>query len=177
MDLLNRLKRHEAAGLQENPVAVPELASIFEPGEPTLLYMATLAALEKDRMDDCYRVFLVRQDLTDRDSRDLYRSFVVAYCLCDEKNVRAATDNTQLDQLVSMIAGMENRIVGRLFAVCNGANRIYGIDDDLKKGTEVEKPKTVNDAGNGESPSTSVTRRAVRGSSASVPPSTQSSGT
>lgn len=176
MDLLNRLKVHAAIGLQANPVAVPEL-KIFEPGEPELLYIATLDALEKDRMDEAYRVFLVRQELSDKDSRELYRSFVVAYCLCDAKNVRTATDNSQLDQLVVFVAGMENKIVGRLFAVCNGANRIYGVDDGLKKGTEGESPKTASDAGNGESPSTSVTRRAPRGSSASVQPSTQSSET
>lgn len=177
MDLLKRLKQTQDLGLQANPVAVPELAHLFEKGQPTLFYMATLSAIEKDRMDEAYVHFLKRNELGDKDSRDLYRSFCVAYCLSDETNKRQATKDADLDALVGHIAEMQNKIVGRLFAVCNGANRIYGVDDILKKDTVVGDQKTKSDAGNGESLSTSVSRRGRPGSDASAQPNTQNSAT
>lgn len=177
MDLLKKLKQTQDVGLPANPVAVPELEHLFEKGQPTLLYIATLSAIEKDRMDESYVKFLERNELGAKDSRDLYRSFVVAYCLSNDKNERQATKDEDLDALVGHFAEMPNKIVGRLFAVCNGANRIYGVDDSLKKSTVAEDPKAKSEDGSGESLSTSVSRRGRPGSGASAQPNTQSSAT
>lgn len=177
MDLLKKLKQTQDLGLQANPVAVPELAHLFDKGQPTLFYIATLSAIEKDRMDENYVKFLERNELGAKDSRDLYRSFVVAYCLSNDTNERQATKDEDLDALVSHIAGMQNKIVGRLFAVCNGANRIYGVDDNLKKSTVAEDQNAKSEDGSGALPSTLGTRRGRPGSNASAQQSTQSSGT
>ncbi|AMV33739.1 hypothetical protein VN12_20830 [Pirellula sp. SH-Sr6A] len=177
MDYLTKLRQNRETAVRANPVAVPELQHLFKPGEPTLFYIATLTAVEKDRMDDAYSSFLKRNEISDKDSRDLYRSFVVAYCLCDDKNERSATDDDTLDQLVSYVAETGNKIIGRLFTVCNGANRIYGLDEELKKSTVAGAPQAKSEDGSGEQPSTSASRRGPRGSAASVQPNTQSSET
>ncbi len=155
MNLLQKLRQQQTQPLLPNPVAVPELAHLFEAGESTVFYIASLTAMEKDEMDAAFIDFCKRSEVSEKNEREIWRSFMVAYCLCDSKNVRIATSVKELDELVILIAGTGNRVISRLWVVCNGANRLIGVDEVLKKSSEVTEPKTKSDDGNGESHFTS----------------------
>jgi len=171
--ILKRLRQAADLPLAANPVAVPELQHLFGEDEPTLFYMASLSAFDKDRMDSTFIAYKKEFDLDD--TMEVYRAFVVAYCLCDQDNVRAATTNDVIFETTNMLSGMGNKIISRLFNVANGANGIYGLTEAAEKKSATPATPVKKSGGNGESPSVSATPAVVPGSVKSVPSSTPSS--
>lgn len=157
MKYASKLRKNAELQLVANPVAVPELAHLFEKSEPTLFYISSLSALDKDRCDAAFVKYGKDQELTSEQINEIYRSFCIAYCLSDKDNSASWESENELYELVGLVSGLTNRIASRLWVVANGANRFTGADDVLKKGLEVQPPKRKNSAGNGESPSTSAT--------------------
>lgn len=154
----NLLKRIQSAGdtpLAPSPVAIPEMPELFEPGKPQLLYMARLTAEEKEDFETAYESFRADQGIPEK-SVKAFRSFAIAYCLCSSANVLECTTPTKLSETALAIQQFPNNIVSRLFAVADGANAFFKVDEaTAKKFSEpTTKPKSV--AGSGVTPASSA---------------------
>jgi hypothetical protein len=173
MSVLARLRRASETKLSANPVAVPELQHVFGADEPTLMHVASLSAFDKDRMDTAFVAY--KKEFQLEDSMEVYRAFVVAYCLCDENNVRVAPTNDVLFETTNLLANLGNKIVSRLFTVANGANGIFGLPEVVEKKSLVAVPSATSTAGNGASPSVLATQVEQPGFVISSPLNTPSS--
>lgn len=171
--ILKKLKAAADIPLAANSVAVPELEHLFDKGEPSLFYVASLSAFDKDRMDSTFVAYKKEFDLDD--TMEVYRAFVVAYCLCDSGNNRAATTSEVIFDTTNMLAGLGNKIISRLFNVANGANGIYGLREEAEKKSEKPPKQVKKSVGSGGSPSASASRAEAPGSGASAPSSTKNS--
>jgi hypothetical protein len=137
-------------------VPMPELPELFEEGQEQVFFVSSLTALEKDEMDAALVAYQERNGLTDDQRNEIYRTFCVAYCLCDADNVRSVSPDKvrEIDNLVDLVGAMPNNLVRRLWSCVNGANAILGVEDDVVKKFEAAAQSQKNDAGNGDGQAT-----------------------
>lgn len=146
MKYSERLKQ-AAPKLVAHPVCMSDVPGMFEEGEEPVFYVASLTALEKDAMDNALVAHQERNGLTDAERSEIYRTFCVAYCLCDKDNEREELSVQKLDALVDMIGQLGNQHVRRLWNCVNMANSILGVEDDLQKKFEAQKASTGDGSG------------------------------
>lgn len=156
-DLLKRIQKVADAPLIPNSVAVPEMPELFEPNEPHLLYIARLTAEEKEDFESAYETFRTEQNIPEK-SVKAFRSFAIAFCLCNDSNGLACTTPMKLTETALAIQQFPNNIVARIFTVADATNAFFKVDEaTAKKSVEPEK-KPKSDAGSGVTRVTSDTQ-------------------
>jgi hypothetical protein len=152
--------------LQAIPVPVNEWK------ENSLVHVAELTADERDELEEEWAKF--RDKLNEDGSNVGFRSFVVAWCLCNEQRVRLFAGR-EAEAAQSIGANRNGRATARVFNIAARINGLLKEDiDSLEKKSVATPPVDASSAGSGESPSLSDSRAAKRGSGRSRAKSTQS---
>jgi hypothetical protein len=165
------LAADEIVGGSNSLKAVPVPVDEWKPG--SLVHVAELTADERDELEEEWSKF--REKLNEEGSNVGFRSFVVAWCLCDALRNRLFAGK-EAAAAQSIGANRNGKATARVFNVAARINGLLKEDiDALEKNSGAAPPEAANSDGSGESPSRSAARVGKLGSAKSRAKNTRSS--
>lgn len=165
------LAADEIVGGANSLKAVPVPVDEWKPG--SLVHVAELTADERDELEEEWSRF--REKLNEDGSNVGFRSFVVAWCLCDAARTRMFAGR-EATAAQSIGTNRNGKATARVFNVAARINGLLKEDiDALEKNSAAPPGEAESSAGSGESLSPSGSRAAKRGSGRSPAKSTPSS--
>ena len=123
--------------------AVPVVTPEWKPGSQ--VYVAELSADERDQLETDWADY--RDNLNEDDSNVGFRSYCVAWCLCNRKRQRLFAGREEV--AAQKIGSRNGKATSRVFNVVSMLNGLLKSDIDILEGNSEATPAGT-DAGSGE---------------------------